>query len=78
MPNDKGGIVDDLLVYRVSENGYMLVVNASNMQKDWDWIQQHNTANVEMENISNKTALLAVQGPKATEVLQPLTDINLK
>ncbi len=78
MPNNDGGIVDDLLVYRLSENGYMLVVNASNIDKDWNWIQQHNTANVDMENISDKTALLAVQGPKATEVLQPLTDINLK
>ncbi len=78
MPNNDGGIVDDLLVYRVSENGYMLVVNASNIDKDWNWIQQHNTANVDMENISDKTALLAVQGPKAIDVLQPLTDINLK
>ncbi|MEY2830350.1 MAG: hypothetical protein RIQ33_2208 [Bacteroidota bacterium] len=77
MPNNDGGIVDDLLVYRVSENGYMLVVNASNIDKDWNWIQQHNTANVEMENISDKTALLAVQGPKAIAVLQTLTDINL-
>jgi aminomethyltransferase len=77
MPNNNGGIVDDLLVYRVSENGYMLVVNASNIDKDWNWIQQHNTAHVEMENISDKTALLAVQGPKAIAVLQTLTDINL-
>jgi aminomethyltransferase len=77
MPNNDGGIVDDLLVYRVSENGYMLVVNASNIDKDWNWIQQHNTAKVEMENISDKTALLAVQGPKALAVLQTLTDVNL-
>ncbi|MFM2224753.1 MAG: Aminomethyltransferase [Bacteroidota bacterium] len=77
MPNNDGGIVDDLLVYRVSENGYMLVVNASNIEKDWNWIMQHNTANVDMENISDKTALLAVQGPKAMEVLQKLTDVNL-
>jgi aminomethyltransferase len=77
MPNNDGGIVDDLLVYRVSENGYMLVVNASNIEKDWNWIMQHNTANVDMENISDKTALLAVQGPKALAVLQKLTDVNL-
>ncbi|MBI3139937.1 MAG: glycine cleavage system aminomethyltransferase GcvT [Sphingobacteriales bacterium] len=82
LPNEQGGIVDDLLVYCIEENKvYMLVVNASNIEKDWNWIVQHNTGNVEMHNISEKTALLAIQGPNATKILQPLTDmdiINLK
>lgn len=77
LPNEDGGIVDDLLVYRIDEKSYMLVVNASNIEKDWNWIQKYNTKNVEMHNISDKTSLLAVQGPKATEALQKLTDINL-
>ncbi len=77
LPNDKGGIVDDLLVYRIDEKTYMLVVNASNIDKDWNWIQKYNTKNVEMHNISDKTSLLAVQGPKAILALQKLTDINL-
>ena len=78
LPNDKGGIVDDLLVYRIDEKTYMLVVNASNIEKDWNWIQQHNTKNAEMHNISDKTSLLAVQGPLAADVLQPLTDLDLR
>ncbi|MCT4580737.1 MAG: glycine cleavage system aminomethyltransferase GcvT [Flavobacteriales bacterium] len=77
MPNNDGGIVDDLLVYRISEKEYLLVVNASNIQKDWDWIASHNSFGVEMENISDSMSLLAVQGPKATETLQKLTDVNL-
>jgi aminomethyltransferase len=78
LPNDEGGIVDDLLVYCIEENKvYMLVVNASNIQKDWDWISKHNTKNVEMHNISDKTCLLAVQGPNATKILQTLTDIDI-
>jgi aminomethyltransferase len=77
LPNGKGGIVDDLLVYRIDEKTYMLVVNASNIEKDWNWISKHNTFGVDMKNISDRTSLLAVQGPKATEVLQKLTDINL-
>lgn len=78
LPNDKGGIVDDLLVYCVEDNNvYMLVVNASNIEKDWNWIQQHNTKGVEMHNISDKTCLLAVQGPQATRILQPLTEMDL-
>lgn len=77
LPNEEGGIVDDLLVYRMDEKSYMLVVNASNIEKDWNWIQKFNTKNVEMHNISDKTSLLAVQGPKATAALQKLTDINL-
>lgn len=82
LPNENGGIVDDLLVYCIEENKvYMLVVNASNMEKDWNWISARNTNGVEMHNISEKTALLAIQGPNATKILQPLTEpdiINLK
>ncbi len=77
MPNADGGIVDDLLVYRFSENEYMLVVNASNIDKDWDWISSHNDMGAEMENISDNISLLAVQGPKAAEAMQKLTDMNL-
>jgi aminomethyltransferase len=76
--NDKGGIVDDLLVYCIAENKvYMLVVNASNIEKDWNWLMQHNTANAEMHNISEQTCLLAVQGPNATKALQKLTEMDL-
>ncbi|MFC0776356.1 glycine cleavage system aminomethyltransferase GcvT [Terrimonas alba] len=78
LPNAEGGIVDDLLVYCIEENKvYMLVVNASNIDKDWKWIRQHNTKNVEMHNISDKTCLLAIQGPNATKILQPLTDMDI-
>ena len=77
LPNGKGGIVDDLLVYRMKENTYFLVVNASNITKDWDWIAKHNTAGVEMINISEDTSLLAVQGPKAAQALQSLTEMNI-
>ncbi len=77
LPNNDGGIVDDLIVYRIDEKSYMLVVNASNIEKDWDWISKHNTANVEMHNISEKTSLLAIQGPKAIDTLQKLTDVKL-
>lgn len=78
LPNEKGGLVDDLLVYCIEENKvYMLVVNASNIEKDWNWIQKFNTKNVEMHNISDKTCLLAVQGPNATKILQPLTDVDI-
>jgi aminomethyltransferase len=77
LPNHDGGIVDDLLVYRIDEKTYMLVVNASNIEKDWNWIQQFNTNDVEMHNISDKTSLLAIQGPKAADALQTLTDVDL-
>ena len=78
LPNEKGGIVDDLLVYCVEENKiYMLVVNASNIEKDWAWIQKHNTDKVEMHNVSDKTCLLAIQGPSATKILQSLTEIDI-
>lgn len=77
LPNEDGGIVDDLLVYRIDAKTYMLVVNASNVEKDWDWVSKHNTEGVEMIDISDKTSLLAVQGPKSVRVLQALTDIDL-
>lgn len=77
LPNEDGGIVDDLLVYRISEKAYMLVVNASNIEKDWNWISKYNTKNVEMHNISDRTSLLAVQGPNAAATLQKLTTMNL-
>lgn len=77
LPNDKGGIVDDLLVYRINEKEYFLVVNASNIEKDWNWISKHNSFGVEMINESNDWSLLAVQGPKAILALQKLTKVNL-
>jgi aminomethyltransferase len=78
LPNEQAGIVDDLLVYCIEENKvYMLVVNASNIEKDWNWISKFNTKNAEMHNISAKTCLLAIQGPEATKILQPLTDIDI-
>src|SRR5437773_33232 len=76
--NENGGIVDDLLVYCIEENKvYMIVVNASNIEKDWNWISQQNARKVEMYNVSDKTCLLAVQGPNATKILQPLTDMDI-
>ncbi|HNP52965.1 MAG TPA: glycine cleavage system aminomethyltransferase GcvT [Ferruginibacter sp.] len=78
MPNDQGGIVDDLLVYCIEENKvYMLVVNAGNMQKDWNWIVQHNTNGAELSDISDRTCLLAVQGPNACAIVQSLTDMDI-
>ena len=78
LPNATGGIVDDLLVYCIEENKvYMLVVNASNIEKDWSWISMHNVNKAEMHNISDKTCLLAIQGPNATKILQPLTGIDI-
>lgn len=77
LPNDKGGIVDDLLVYKFNDGEYLLVVNASNIEKDWDWIKSHNTFGVEMINRSDDYSLLAVQGPKAIDTIQKLTDTNL-
>jgi len=77
LPNQEGGIVDDLLVYKLADEDYLLVVNASNIDKDWNWIQQHNTAGAEMENVSDEISLFAVQGPKASAALQSLTDVDL-
>jgi len=77
LPNNQGGIVDDLIVYKIKEEQYLLVVNASNIDKDWDWISSHNDLGVEMENISEDYSLLAIQGPKAVEAMQSLTSIDL-
>jgi aminomethyltransferase len=77
MPNGKGGIVDDLLVYRMREEEYVLVVNASNIKKDWDWIMSHAPKNVQMKDVSDNMSLFAVQGPKATQVMQRLTDTKI-
>ena len=77
LPNRTGGILDDLLVYKIGDNHYMLVVNASNIDKDWNWIQGFNTKGVEMTNISDDTCLFAVQGPKAVQTLQKLTSTDL-
>lgn len=77
LPNDNGGIVDDLIVYMKGENDYMLVVNAANIEKDWNWINSKNDIGAELENISDNICLFAVQGPKATDVLQKLTEVNL-
>jgi aminomethyltransferase len=78
MPNETGGIVDDLLVYRVSDDEFMLVVNASNIDKDWAHISNYKTDDVEMKNISDDITLLAVQGPNATAVLSKLTHMDLE
>jgi len=77
LPNDQGGIVDDLIVYRMGPEEYMLVVNASNIDKDWNWIQSKNTDEVDMEDVSEDIVLLAVQGPKAVATLQKLTEVDL-
>jgi len=77
LPNEQGGIVDDLLVYKIKDNDYMLVVNASNIEKDWNWISRFNTKGATMKNVSDDICLFAVQGPKATGVLQKLTKEDL-
>lgn len=77
MPNGKGGIIDDLIVYKINDKEFFLVVNASNIQKDWDWISSHNDMNVDMQNLSDEYSLFAVQGPKASEAMQSLTSVNL-
>ena len=77
MPNNDGGIVDDLIIYMISDDEYMLVVNASNIEKDWNWISKFNDLDVEMENRSDDWSLLAIQGPKAVEAMQSLTSVNL-
>ncbi len=78
LTNEEGGIIDDLIIYCIEENNvYMLVVNSSNIEKDWNWIRKKNTKNVEMHDISDKTCLLAIQGPNATKILQPLTEIDI-
>ena len=77
MPNGKGGIVDDLIIYKLKEEEYLLVVNASNIEKDWEWISSHNSFGAEMRNLSEDYSLLAIQGPKAVEAMQSLTSIDL-
>ena len=78
MPNHDGGIVDDLIIYRMSEEKYVLVVNASNIQKDWDWISSHNDVGAEMRDLSENFSLLAIQGPKAAKAMQSLTSVDLE
>lgn len=77
LPNNHGGIVDDLIVYKMKEEQYLLVVNASNIEKDWEWISSHNDLGVEMKNLSEDYSLLAIQGPKAVEAMQALTSVDL-
>ena len=77
MPNGKGGIVDDLIIYKLKENEYLLVVNASNIEKDWNWIASHNSMNATMTDLSEDYSLLAIQGPKAVEAMQSLTSVDL-
>lgn len=77
LPNNDGGIVDDLIVYKIKDNHYLLVVNASNIEKDWNWISSHNDLGVEMTNASDQYSLLAIQGPKAAQAMQSLTNIDL-
>lgn len=77
-PNTQGGIVDDLLVYMLGENNYMLVVNGANVDKDWDWVVKHNSSGVDIKNISDSISLLAIQGPNAQKMLQPLTNMDLE
>lgn len=78
LPNDKGGIVDDLIIYRFNAEKYLLVVNASNIDKDWTWITGHNTMDATIRDLSDEYSLLAIQGPKAAEAMQPLTSVDLK
>lgn len=78
MPNRDGGIVDDLIIYRINQEKYLLVVNASNIEKDWNWIAQHNTMDATMRDMSDEMSLFAIQGPKAAEAMQSLTEVDLK
>ncbi|MDM1035045.1 glycine cleavage system aminomethyltransferase GcvT [Myroides odoratimimus] len=76
-PNTTGGVIDDIITYRVNENEYLMVVNASNIEKDWNWVSSHNDMNATLENLSDGYSILAIQGPKAIESMQSLTDVNL-
>jgi len=78
MPNDEGGIVDDLIIYKTKEDEFLLVVNASNIEKDWNWIKKHNDVGAEMENASDEWSLLAIQGPRAAKAMQSLTKTDLE
>ncbi|SDX16886.1 glycine cleavage system aminomethyltransferase GcvT [Aequorivita viscosa] len=77
LPNETGGVVDDLIVYKLADEKYLLVVNASNIDKDWEWISKHNTMGAEMRNLSDDYSLLAIQGPKAIEAMQSITSEDL-
>jgi aminomethyltransferase len=77
LPNENGGLVDDLIVYKIKDNDYLLVVNASNIEKDWNWISKFNTKGAEMKNISDDICLFAVQGPQAKATLQKITKVDL-
>ena len=77
LPNDSGGIVDDLIIYRVKEDTYLLVVNASNIEKDWNWISSKNNIGAAMRDLSDSYSLLAIQGPKAVKAMQSLTSHDL-
>src|SRR5690554_6321237 len=77
LPNETGGIVDDLIVYKLEDEKYLLVVNASNIEKDWEWISKHNTMGAELKNLSDNYSLLAIQGPKAIEAMQSLSSEDL-
>ncbi len=76
-PNEKGGVIDDIITYRVNDAEYLMVVNASNIDKDWNWISSHNDVNATLENLSDGYSILAIQGPKAIEAMQSLTSVNL-
>lgn len=76
-PNEKGGVIDDIITYKVKDNEYLMVVNASNIEKDWNWITSHNEVNAVLENLSDGYSILAIQGPKAIEAMQSLTSVNL-
>lgn len=76
-PNEKGGVIDDIITYKVKDNEYLMVVNASNIEKDWNWITNHNDVNATLENLSDGYSILAIQGPKAIEAMQSLTSVNL-
>jgi len=78
MPNHDGGIVDDLIIYRIDAEKYLLVVNASNIEKDWNWIAQHNSMDATMRDMSDEMSLLAIQGPKAAEAMQAITEVDLE
>ncbi len=78
LPNEQGGIVDDLIVYKIEDEKYLLVVNASNIKKDWDWISSHNDMGAEMRDLSDDYSLLAIQGPKAAAAMQSLTSVDLE
>ena len=77
LPNNSGGVVDDMIIYMISDEEYMLVVNASNLEKDWNWIEKHNDVGAELKNVSDDYSLLALQGPNAIDLLQKLTNANL-